>query len=90
MAATRETPNCGCRLCRCLKPSAIWNGHVTFWPLLENPGYRDWLRALGDRQIVMIGYSDSTKDGGYLAACWHLQRVQTELHRGGRPTRREA
>ena len=28
----------------------------------------------------MIGYSDSTKDGGYLAACWNLQRVQTELH----------
>jgi phosphoenolpyruvate carboxylase len=49
--------------------------------LLENSVYRDWLRALGNRQIVMIGYSDSTKDGGYLAACWNLQRVQTELHR---------
>jgi phosphoenolpyruvate carboxylase len=49
--------------------------------LLDNPAYRDWLRELGDRQIVMIGYSDSTKDGGYLSACWNLQRVQTDLHR---------
>jgi phosphoenolpyruvate carboxylase len=48
--------------------------------LLDNSAYRDWLRGLDDRQIVMIGYSDSTKDGGYLAACWNLQRVQTELH----------
>jgi phosphoenolpyruvate carboxylase len=49
--------------------------------LLDNSCYREWLGALSDRQIVMIGYSDSTKDGGYLAACWNLQRVQTELHR---------
>lgn len=49
--------------------------------LLDNPSYRAWLLELGDRQIVMIGYSDSTKDGGYLSACWNLQRVQTDLHR---------
>lgn len=48
--------------------------------LLDNGLYREWLAALGDRQIVMIGYSDSTKDGGYLAACWNLQRAQAELH----------
>ncbi len=48
--------------------------------LLDTPAYREWVRALGDRQIVMIGYSDSTKDGGYLAACWALQRAQIELH----------
>jgi phosphoenolpyruvate carboxylase len=49
--------------------------------LLDNSAYRDWLRQLDDRQVVMIGYSDSTKDGGYLAASWNLQRVQIELHR---------
>jgi phosphoenolpyruvate carboxylase len=49
--------------------------------LLDNPTYREWVGALGDRQVVMIGYSDSTKDGGYLAACWNLQRVQIELQR---------
>lgn len=47
---------------------------------LDHPGYREYLHQGGDRQIVMIGYSDSTKDGGYLAACWHLQRAQKELH----------
>ena len=29
----------------------------------------------------MVGYSDSTKDGGYLAACWGLQRARASLHR---------
>jgi phosphoenolpyruvate carboxylase len=48
--------------------------------LVDAPAYRAWLTEQGDRQIVMIGYSDSTKDGGYLAACWNLQRVQSELH----------
>ncbi len=47
---------------------------------LENPMYREWVQAQGNRQIVMIGYSDSTKDGGFLAASWHLQRGQKELH----------
>ena len=28
----------------------------------------------------MIGYSDSTKDGGYLAACWALYHAQAEIH----------
>ncbi len=48
--------------------------------LLNNSNYREWLAALDNRQIVMIGYSDSTKDGGYLAACWSLQRAQADLH----------
>lgn len=42
--------------------------------------YRDHVAACGDRQTVMIGYSDSTKDGGYLAAAWALQSVQIDLH----------
>lgn len=47
---------------------------------LDNQVYREWVRAQGDRQIVMIGYSDSTKDGGYLAACWRLHCAQRDLH----------
>ena len=31
--------------------------------------------------VIMWGYSDSTKDGGYLAACWALHKAQRELHR---------
>ena len=53
---------------------------------LDHPVYREWVRAQGDRQIVMIGYSDSTKDGGYLAACWHLQSCPKGIaRRGGKP-----
>lgn len=29
--------------------------------------------------MIMLGYSDSTKDGGYLPACWSLYRAQQEL-----------
>ncbi len=47
--------------------------------MLENPLYRDYLRRQGDRQIVMLGYSDSTKDGGYLPACWSLFEAQKAL-----------
>jgi phosphoenolpyruvate carboxylase len=49
--------------------------------ILSCSAYREHLRALGDRQIVMIGYSDSTKDGGYLAACWGLYEAQLLLQR---------
>lgn len=47
--------------------------------LLAHPLYREHLRRQGDRQVIMVGYSDSTKDGGYLAACWGLYRAQSEL-----------
>ncbi|VAX41889.1 Phosphoenolpyruvate carboxylase [hydrothermal vent metagenome] len=44
------------------------------------PEYREYLRGQGDHQIVMLGYSDSTKDGGYLSACWSLYEAQQQLH----------
>jgi phosphoenolpyruvate carboxylase len=47
--------------------------------LFENAEYRAHLHALGNRQTVMIGYSDSTKDGGYLTAQWALYESQIEL-----------
>jgi phosphoenolpyruvate carboxylase len=47
--------------------------------MFEHPAYRAHLAQQGDRQMVMLGYSDSTKDGGYLAACWGLYRAQQEL-----------
>lgn len=48
--------------------------------ILDNQAYRDHVRQQGDRQMIMLGYSDSTKDGGYLTACWSLYRAQQELH----------
>jgi phosphoenolpyruvate carboxylase len=47
--------------------------------LFEDPVYRRHLRSRGERQIVMLGYSDSAKDGGIFASRWALQRTQAEL-----------
>ncbi|MFZ5636493.1 MAG: phosphoenolpyruvate carboxylase [Pseudomonadota bacterium] len=47
--------------------------------LFEDPVYRGHLRTRGERQTVMLGYSDSAKDGGILASRWSLQRTQAEL-----------
>ncbi len=47
--------------------------------MLSIPAYRELLRKHGDHQIIMLGYSDSTKDGGYLTACWALYRAQQAL-----------
>ncbi|MTV25463.1 phosphoenolpyruvate carboxylase [Nitriliruptoraceae bacterium ZYF776] len=47
--------------------------------LLTTPAYRRHVAARGGIQQVMIGYSDSNKDSGYLAATWQLQRAQRAL-----------
>jgi phosphoenolpyruvate carboxylase len=49
--------------------------------MLASPAYRAAVRARGDRQQVMVGYSDSNKDGGYLAATWATYRAQQDLAR---------
>ncbi|QDT51560.1 Phosphoenolpyruvate carboxylase [Symmachiella dynata] len=51
-----------------------------FATMLDIPCYREHVRSQQDRQIIMLGYSDSTKDGGYLAACWSLYRAQQQLY----------
>ncbi len=43
------------------------------------PLYRAWLRGNNDWQEVMLGYSDSNKDGGYVAANWALYRAEMRL-----------
>jgi phosphoenolpyruvate carboxylase len=47
--------------------------------LLCDPAYRSHLRERGDRQEVMLGYSDSSKESGFLAANWLLYRAQEAL-----------
>jgi phosphoenolpyruvate carboxylase len=51
--------------------------------LLEVPVVRRSVRALGGTQEVMIGYSDSNKDGGFLTSNWELSKAQTKLTRVG-------
>jgi phosphoenolpyruvate carboxylase len=55
------------------------NAGKTFDALLNNPWYRKHINARGNAQEVMLGYSDSNKDGGYLAANWALYRAEIEL-----------
>jgi phosphoenolpyruvate carboxylase len=43
------------------------------------PVYRRMVDAWGHTQEVMLGYSDSNKDGGYLAANWALYRAELDL-----------
>ncbi len=47
--------------------------------LFENPAYRAHIKDRGDRQQIMLGYSDSNKDGGYLSSNWNLYVAQQEL-----------
>src|SRR5688572_29771548 len=47
--------------------------------LLADKLYREHLRTRGDHQIVMLGYSDSHRDGGIAAARWSLQKAQQAL-----------
>ena len=55
------------------------NAPATLQALLDDPVYRQHLAARNDQQWVMLGYSDSGKDGGTLASRWGLQRAQVEL-----------
>jgi phosphoenolpyruvate carboxylase len=47
--------------------------------LLADPRYRAHLAARGDRQEVMLGYSDSNKESGLLSAAWMLHDAQQAL-----------
>lgn len=47
--------------------------------LISNTQYRKHLAVRGHRQQIMLGYSDSNKDGGYLASNWNLYTAQQAL-----------
>jgi phosphoenolpyruvate carboxylase len=52
-----------------------------FEQLLKNESYRAHLKLRGDMQEIMLGYSDSNKESGYLTANWALYKAQVELAR---------
>ncbi|WP_137724524.1 phosphoenolpyruvate carboxylase [Prescottella subtropica] len=54
-------------------------GAATLTATLDVPIYRTLVTNRGERQEVMLGYSDSNKDGGYLAANWALYRAELDL-----------
>ena len=47
--------------------------------LLDSELYRKHLHQRGDRQTIMIGYSDSNKDGGLASSRWAIQNAQEHL-----------
>ncbi|MEV0946610.1 phosphoenolpyruvate carboxylase [Rhodococcus sp. NPDC049939] len=57
----------------------LQQGASTLEATLEVPVYRALVASRGDSQEVMLGYSDSNKDGGYLAANWALYRAELDL-----------
>ncbi|MCJ8500125.1 phosphoenolpyruvate carboxylase [Desulfatitalea alkaliphila] len=47
--------------------------------LFDFPEYRSHIRFRGDRQTIMLGFSDGTKDGGYLQANWSIFKTKEVL-----------
>lgn len=60
--------------------SDLRNASAILEDFLSNDQYLNYFsRGEKRQQIVMVGYSDSTKDGGYLTACWELHEAQERL-----------
>jgi phosphoenolpyruvate carboxylase len=58
---------------------ALNRAHFIFEGLLKNQAYRWQLRLRGNHQTIMLGYSDSNKDGGYFASNWGVYQAQRRL-----------
>ncbi len=55
------------------------NGAKIMQSLFDMPSYRAHLQARGNTQTMMLGFSDGTKDGGYLQANWSIHKTKEEL-----------
>ncbi|CAJ1583311.1 phosphoenolpyruvate carboxylase [[Mycobacterium] wendilense] len=64
----------------------LQHGAAVMRDALALPLYRSLVRARSESQEVMLGYSDSNKDGGYLAANWALYRAELDLVEMARDT----
>ncbi|GHE47792.1 phosphoenolpyruvate carboxylase [Sphingobacterium griseoflavum] len=47
--------------------------------LYDNAAYAQHIKKRGNKQTIMLGFSDSTKDGGYLMANWSIYKAKIEL-----------
>ncbi|MFB9080408.1 phosphoenolpyruvate carboxylase [Flavobacterium procerum] len=57
----------------------LQNAHEVMEQLYTNPEYSKHLKARGNKQTIMLGFSDGTKDGGYLMANWSIYQAKISL-----------
>lgn len=57
----------------------LQNANAIMQEYLNIPIVKNWLADHKNYQEIMLGYSDSNKDGGYLASGWYLYKAQREL-----------
>lgn len=78
------------RLCGWEKPSVdiiplfetvpdLRKAHEVMEVLYNNPVYKEHLKRRGNKQTIMLGFSDGTKDGGYLMANWSIYKAKEML-----------
>jgi len=57
----------------------LQNAHSIMEQLYTNPEYSKHLQSRGNKQTIMLGFSDGTKDGGYLMANWSIYQAKISL-----------
>ena len=78
------------RMCGWEKPSVdviplfetvpdLQDAHNVMEQLYKNPVYKEHLERRGNKQTIMLGFSDGTKDGGYLMANWSIYKAKEAL-----------
>ncbi|KUJ55693.1 phosphoenolpyruvate carboxylase [Chryseobacterium aquaticum] len=55
------------------------NSESVMTELYQNPIYKKHLKRRGNQQTIMLGFSDGTKDGGYLKANWEIYKAKEVL-----------
>ena len=57
----------------------LHNAHEVMEKLYTDPAYAKHLTNRNNKQTIMLGFSDGTKDGGYLMANWSIYKAKEEL-----------
>jgi phosphoenolpyruvate carboxylase len=57
----------------------LQNAPAVMKELYGDRTYNEHIRRRGNRQVIMVGFSDGTKDGGYLMANWGIYKAKEEL-----------
>ena len=62
----------------------LQNSHLILQKLFSNKQYRSFIAKFkNDNQEVMLGYSDSNKDGGIISSQWNVYNAQINIYKEG-------